>query len=593
MSQLNKLKLISNVLLLVFLSAQVAEASQSVPAQPRSAHPSSEKLLEDFYRDPLLVMNSERELPSWSSDRNGNWQIASEHSLQNSQSTQARAKLIDARRAQARRAQQENFSILSQPVRWDSPWNLVDSRNEDGEWFFKRTTIEALDEWKFFRLPEEKTPWSSDYWATNNGMIAHRYESYEADRGKWRDSRQYALFTKPVRAIVDFFLENRDFDDALEDIQTLGPSEKYELLVGDSRHRLTRHVWDWGFSLIREDGAIPGWMGICDGWAAASIMMPRPERKLDLISMENDIPVTMYPADTMALASYLWSAASPNVKFVGGRCNDKDPKRDPESGRVLSEACFNNNPSTWHLAVTNQLAGAGRSFIMDVFWDYEVWNQPLVGYEIYYFNPKDGQRYESIEEAIVSYEDYKEQDNFAKFRNPRAFNHLVGVMMEVTYTNEIGAYHTDTHSAAYDSYKTVTFMYDLELRYELNEDDLRVGDGAIVGGEWYVGRHPDFIWQPSRNSAPRTTGDSSIRRVAWSQEDLKMPEQWRSTASSNLNRGFPSTAIVEALISRTAEPAEDPVDEEPIEEEPIEEEPIDEDEATEEDPIDEGDSESP
>src|SRR6185436_9002354 len=94
-------------------------------------------------------------------------------------------------------------------------------------------------------------------------------------------------------------------------------------------------------------------------------------------------PLLFYPSDLKGLASLLWATTDPPSRGVGGRCEDTNPKKD-RNGRVISPACFDSNPGTWHLAVVNQIGVAKRSMVIDATYDFEVWNQPVYGYRYRY-----------------------------------------------------------------------------------------------------------------------------------------------------------------------------------------------------------------
>ena len=67
--------------------------------------------------------------------------------------------------------------------------------------------------------------------------------------------------------------------------------------------------------------------------------------------------------------------------MVGGRCNDKEIERD-ETGRISNSECRDLNPGAWHVLVTNMIGLAGKGMVIERVFDFEVWNQPLFGYDI-------------------------------------------------------------------------------------------------------------------------------------------------------------------------------------------------------------------
>ena len=132
---------------------------------------------------------------------------------------------------------------------------------------------------------------------------------------------------------------------------------------------------------------------------------PRPAKPATLPGVSGG-KITFYPADIKALASLLWASASTVTRFIGGRCNDKNPATDA-NGRVISAKAFDTNPGTWHLSIVNQLGVARRSLVMDATYDYVVWNQPVAGYEYRYFNPQTMRLAKTLEDATVERRDRK------------------------------------------------------------------------------------------------------------------------------------------------------------------------------------------
>src|SRR5205814_1983988 len=158
------------------------------------------------------------------------------------------------------------------------------------------------------------------------------------------------------------------------------------------------------------------WMGICHGWTPASFNIPRPRTKVLVKSADGKLSIPFYPADVRALSSVLWANADQPSRFMGGRCNDKNPQQDP-NGRIMSADCRDVNPASWHRAIVNSVGIAKRAFVLDVTWDYEVWNQPIYSYEYSYFNPQTNQPVGTLKEATVARSAFT-SDKFAKYRSP-------------------------------------------------------------------------------------------------------------------------------------------------------------------------------
>jgi len=376
-----------------------------------------------------------------------------------------------------------------------------------------------------------ETPWSDDYWAMYLGVLGRRYADDDFPASDdWKENHQYVA-QKPAAKVV------AAADQAA--IDALSPSEKYDLLVGDAAFSLTRSMWADGQTYYERAGTVETWMGICHGWAPASFMLARPRRTVTVRSPAG-VVLRFFPADIKALASLLWASAAPAMRFCGARCEEKDPEKD-ESGRALSAAAFDNNPGTWHLAIVNQIGAGKRAMVMDATFDYEVWNQPVCGYEIHYFNPETMQFAATAREGTVARGDFR-RDRFAKYRSPD-FKAALGVAMRARYVVEVAPTHAATNAPESDATTLVDYYYDLELD----------GAGRVLGGEWYLNRHPDFLWTPAPDKRAWTPADD-FAQGAWDGK-AAVPVSWRSAAARASADGMPLAKVVEALIAlATASP---------------------------------------
>uniref|UniRef100_UPI0040573C22 hypothetical protein n=1 Tax=Candidatus Electronema sp. TaxID=2698783 RepID=UPI0040573C22 len=359
----------------------------------------------------------------------------------------------------------------------DQARNLVDS--------YVHTSLQSMQASGLMRARLSVTPWSDDYWGLYLGCLGKRY----ADPGfphsqDWQENYSYVQ-SRPASGIVS--------SGSAAAVNQLSPSEKYDILIGDSSFSLTRQMWADGERYQQQYGHVETWMGICHGWAPASYMAPRPAKAVTLTAADGRTQLTFYPSDIKALASLLWAKASPSVKFIGGRCNVPNPERD-EIGRVIAQDCFDTNPGTWHLAVVNQLGASKRSMVMDVTFDYQVWNQPVVGYRYYHFNPKSMTYQSAISAAAVPRANFT-NDKFARYRSSQTAS-VIGIEMYVSYTVETAPSHSMTDSPGSDAVQEVRYLYDLELDIS----------GKIIGGEWRSKAHPDFLWTPPKGSQAQGGG---------------------------------------------------------------------------------------
>lgn len=397
---------------------------------------------------------------------------------------------------------------------------------------------DLVDDLKYRRLQEMEsqglmaaelpmTPWSGDFWPLYKGNIAQRYADDEfPNSSNWKVN-------------ADYLVEDRiplDHPENLGNLDYLSPAEKYDLLVGDQNWTLTRAMIRSGEFYYKRDGKVESWMGICHGWAPASFMTARPQHWIELIAGNGLTKLNFYPSDIKALVSLLWAKASPRVRFVGGRCNDKNPSEDPENGHLLKSDCFDTNPGTWHMSVINQIGVSKRSMVMDSSYDYEVWNQPIYAYEYKYFNPLTLESTETLEEALVKKTSFK-KDKFLKYRSSDAVS-MVGIVMKLTYIDETTPSHQEADSPSSDKLVSVNYFYDLEL------DD----DDKIIGGEWYQRRHPDFLWVPEPDAKPISIGDEDLEDSPGWDSRQPMPADWTQAAQVASERGQSLAAVVRELI---------------------------------------------
>lgn len=361
-------------------------------------------------------------------------------------------------------------------------------------------------------------PWSGDYFATYRGGLSARF----AERGFPSSSRWSDYDAHFTRYLAEDYSVRPQLDE-------LSAAEKYDLLVGDSNRTLTRWSIEQSASSVNPQGQIETWFGLCHGWAPAAYMDKRP-RKTVSVRLENGQELKFFPDDIKGLSTLLWSNARFGQLFVGGRCNDKNPRQD-ESGRIVSDDCWDTNPAVWHAAALNRMGVDKASFVMDATFDYEVWNQPVTAFKVQYFNPetrKEG----SIAESTIDLSSFS-KDLFKKYRSPKSTS-VVGVMMSVEYVSEISASHKLTDSSADDSTVWVDYFYDLELDAQ----------GNLVGGEWYQNAHPDFLWSPTKSSKAKAFSEQGL--PAWDGQS-PLSTKVKQVAAFESANGVPLRLIVEAL----------------------------------------------
>lgn len=402
----------------------------------------------------------------------------------------------------------------------DNAANLVDA--------LRYTKLQDMETAKLKQAKLAESPWADDYWGLYKGELGARYgDPSFPNSDNWQQNWNY-IAANPAAAIVNSRSASR--------INRLSPSEKYDAIIGDTNGTLTKRMWADGKSFYDATGSVESWMGICHGWAPAAYMLARPKKSITIVTPDN-IPIKFFPADIKALASLLWANMPARTRFIGGRCNDKNPAMDQSTGRVISAQCFDTNPGTWHLAVVNQLGAAKRSLVFDVTFDYEVWNQPVYGYSYTYFNPQTRKATNTLAQAKVATSAYT-NDKFKRFRSPNTRS-VVGISMLVSYIVEINPTQREDDSPSYDSIQQVAYEYDLEL--DAND--------VIIGGEWYRNEHPDFLWTPPKGAPAQTRYEASATGT-WDDIRRAMPVNWRTSAIQAATNDYaPLAKVVERLIA--------------------------------------------
>lgn len=368
-----------------------------------------------------------------------------------------------------------------------------------------------------------ESPWTDSYWPTYAGQIANRYADPDYNAAMtWSYNRDY-LTEHLGQGSADL----------------LSPAEKYDLLVGDAGFTLTNQMIRTGAPFDEQFGLVETWMGLCHGWAPASMMLPRPARAVK-VRIADGRELTFTPSDLKALATLLWASAPGQTRFVGGRCNTREPDRDGTL-RPTDPDCFDTNPATWHLAVVNQIGVAQRSFVIDASSGFDVSNQPVQGYQYAYINPNTGESSLELARSKVALSEVK-NDPFAKHRSPRA-EFLVKIIMSVRYVTENTPSKRLTDAPENDTFGVITYSYDLELDSSDN----------IVGGEWHSSLHPDFLWVPVPGAAAYSVGDAWLDTwgdpAVWDGEGT-VPASWSRAARGASRQDQPLARIVTKLLER-------------------------------------------
>lgn len=365
----------------------------------------------------------------------------------------------------------------------------------------------------------ENESWPSTYWPTYEDSINVRWldgelspaQKYDIAFNGWTPPEGFAELRPFDR---DNPVPNEDWDPAYYEQQ--GPLASHiSNRMGNGRDRqlaLTNEGRP-------EDGEwdVETWWGLCHAWVPAAILEERPLRAVE----HNGVRFEVADIEALIIAAYNRAPAD----MIGGRCNvgngDTTVERD-EHGRAVDVDCRDSNPGAMHVIVTNYLGLQNRGFAIDRTFDYEVWNQPVVGYEI---TQQTEIGVEQANELLGRTGDtYAYNDDAAQ---------LFEVRMNLDWITESHASTTPSDAARYT--RTDRLHYILEVDAE----------GKVIGGEW-VGqsrnRHPDFLWNPrrlTRSSVPYLDLDDVRMLIERSRE----PEAPAPTAGELVAVGDGGVAI--------------------------------------------------
>lgn len=288
------------------------------------------------------------------------------------------------------------------------------------------------------RVAERFRPWSDSYWPSRRAGIASRWMNPVGTED--------FKYTPPTEEDV------KKMD--RKALMALSPAEKYDIFMGRFDYPTVNE------ERKRTHPDAEPWEGLCHGWAAAAILYPEPTQ-VDVVGA-NGIKVPFGSADVKALLTYYQGYIKTNKgkRQLGARCN-ANLSEYPEEG-TLAE-CKDTNAGAFHIVLANELGLYGKSFIMDVSRDFEVWNQPLISYEselVAEQGPSPGAAEGTVQEVVLKTKVRWAVENISRWEP------VIG--------------------ASFQSEEVREYNYRLELD----------NNGRILGGEWLQDDRPDFLWLP-------------------------------------------------------------------------------------------------
>ncbi len=217
---------------------------------------------------------------------------------------------------------------------------------------------------------------------------------------------------------------------------------------------------------------IATWWGTCHAWSPAALMEPEPQKSVTING------VTFTVGDIKALTQNLYDQA--DAVMLGGRCNAQEI-RHTVTGSANDE-CSDVNPGSLHVVLTNFLGIAQLPLIEDRTANFEVWNQPMLGYEISMQDKVDATRANSCVGSMGDRWTYNEQAA-----------ELYEVRVTTTYLSESHA--SNTPHGWQNNTSTDTYHYILEIN----------SSGKVIGGRYCsdsTNNHVDFLWSPTGSTSP-------------------------------------------------------------------------------------------
>lgn len=355
----------------------------------------------------------------------------------------------------------------------------------------------------------ERESWPSTYWPTYEDSIQTRWqrtgdamrdlspaEKYDMAFNGWTPTSEWMALRPFDRSNP---VPNEDWDPAYYD--GLGPLARHvSQNMGNARDRQLAITHN-GVLPSGTEWAVETWWGLCHAWVPAALLEDRPLRPVTY----NGVRFEVGDIEALLIAAYNRASAD----MIGGRCNlgsgETTVERD-EQGRAIAVECRDSNPGAMHVILTNYLGLRNRGFAFDRTYDYEVWNQPVTGYEI--------TRQEEITVAQANEllgltgDTYTLNTDAAK---------LYRVHASVSWVTESHASTTPNETSRYTRQDHYTYILEVD------------SNDRIIGGEWFGGsrtRHPDFLWNPrriTRSSVPNLNITDVRMLVEMSRAEPTMP----------------------------------------------------------------------
>ena len=201
--------------------------------------------------------------------------------------------------------------------------------------------------------------WSGYYYPNFSGGIAFRWEGVENFKEPSPETNPHTYEKLTKKEVLKM---------SEEELNKLSAAEKYDIFKRKFKFPTLKG------EIERSGPKNPNWIGLCNGWAAATVRNDGEPRTFEH-TLKNGKKMTFYSSDIKALLAYYEARfVSPNVlpSYMGKRCNSRDSSL-PE--------CSGMNPGAFHLALANRIGIQQKAFVMDLDRTYQVWNHPVYAYD--------------------------------------------------------------------------------------------------------------------------------------------------------------------------------------------------------------------
>ncbi|KAL0586975.1 hypothetical protein ABG067_003315 [Albugo candida] len=320
----------------------------------------------------------------------------------------------------------------------------------------------TLSAFPYLSVRLENPPWAGDYLAAQKDSANFRYNPYDYSATE-KYAMAYGLDATELmdRVSVKYGVDATSgaFPPCASDIECLN-------LPGNST---------CSFRMQHTQGyCVPHWFGLCHALALASVVEEEPRCPVTLNG------VTFQIVDIKALLILLYDERQQDTIVTGQRYDGPDNVAKDQFGRPLDATLRDVGPGLFHIVLANVLGNFKQAVICDIEKGREIWNFPIMGYEVVQMELVDPAHAAQMYFGSPTYP-----------FNP-AMVYLAFVHIIVYYVT------TTTDPRKINPLLINQYIRPIEYTYLLEMD----ASGRIIGGEWVLNSvedHPDFFWI-ARNS---------------------------------------------------------------------------------------------